>query len=298
MSSSSSIVDLFNAASVTYFDESGHHHARGGWVQIDCPFCGKGSQRFHMGFNKQRGSFSCWRCGFHPTVATLQALGIDRKEAIRWAKAYIDTSFPVKTSQRRGKLVIPRGLQSLKDVSPALQYCRKRGLCLKDLVNMWEVQAFGVAVQYSWRLFIPIHYKGEVVSWTTRSLKSDAEKRYLSASQDHEIYNHKHLLYGEDLCSFACVVVEGPVDVWKFGAGACATFGTSYTREQLLKLASYPLRVVCYDSSNAAQAAAQTLIDELSVFEGETYNVVLDAKDLGEASEREIRKLKKLVGVN
>ena len=45
-----------------------HHHAREGWIQFDCPFCGKDSQGWHMGYSLENNFANCWRCGNHGLV--------------------------------------------------------------------------------------------------------------------------------------------------------------------------------------------------------------------------------------
>jgi hypothetical protein len=52
---------------------------------------------------------------------------------------------------------------------------------------------------------------------------------------------------------------------------------------------------VCFDNQAVAQRKARALCDELSAFGGETLNVILDAKDAGSATDKEIRKLRRLL---
>lgn len=150
-----------------------------------------------------------------------------------------------------------------------------------------------MAGRLSWRLFIPITYNGDEVSWTTRSIAQDVRQRYISASAKQEAVNHKTLVYGQDHCFHSVVIVEGPLDAWKVGPGAGALFGTAYTPAQVKRLVRHPNRYVCFDSSPDAQAQAERLVDELSCFEGVTENIVLDAEDPGSAPERELRLLRK-----
>jgi hypothetical protein len=160
--------------------------------------------------------------------------------------------------------------------------------------SLWGLQGIGPTGDQAYRIFIPIKYRGEIVSWTTRSIR-DKGLRYLSASSEQERLPHKNLLYGEDLCFNVVIVVEGPFDVYRTGPGAVATFGTSYSREQLLKISKYPVRVICFDAEVQAQVQARKMVAELSCFPGKTYNVVLDSKDAGAASDKEIKALRKFL---
>ena len=107
--------------------------------------------------------------------------------------------------------------------------------------------------------------------------------------------NHKELLYGEDYCRGSVIIHEGPTDVWRTGPGAVALLGTGFTDAQVLRLSHYGLRIVCFDSEPAAQRRANKLCSLLDGFPGETINVVLDSKDPGSATPKEIAKLRKLL---
>src|SRR5690554_3641457 len=65
---------LLSELGVRYVRQGEHHHARLGWIQCDCPFCGPHSDKFHLGYNLARGYFTCWRCGPHRQAETLAAL--------------------------------------------------------------------------------------------------------------------------------------------------------------------------------------------------------------------------------
>jgi DNA primase len=142
----------------------------------------------------------------------------------------------------------------------------------------------------SWRIWIPVHVRGELVTWTTRSI---GDGGYVSARPEEERTPIKHCLYGLDHCRHVAVVVEGPADVWKIGPGAVATFGVSYTQEQVALLAEIPIRVVCFDREVGAQRQATKLCRALEAHPGSTCRVELDAEDPGSASEEEVSALRK-----
>ena len=73
-----------------------------------------------------------------------------------------------------------------------------------------------------------------------------------------------------------------------------ATFGLSYSQEQFQKMLAHPLRIVCYDNAPVARKVANKLADALSLFPGETYNVVLSSDDPGDASPKEIKELRRM----
>jgi DNA primase len=144
-------------------------------------------------------------------------------------------------------------------------------------------------------VFIPLFWRGKVVSWTTRSISPDASLRYVNAKPEQEAVSMKTLLYGEEHCNNAVIVHEGPTDAWRTGCGAVATMGATYTKAQILRLSKYPKRIICFDSESDAQKRALALCDTLKVFSGTTLRVVLDAKDAGSATDKEIRLLRKML---
>lgn len=281
--------DLLNELGID-FRRSGHEHCRPGWVQLDCPFCSKGWQHYRLGYNLAKRFCHCWCCGFHPTAQVLaEHTGQDVSRFYR-ALGEVDT---IRFTEERtqGKLELPRGVCSLKE--PHKEYLRSRSYDPDDLAKRWNIQGTDFDSPLPWRIFIPIVYRGEVVSWSTRRLHDDDKQRYQAAELRQEKVHRSELLYGEDYCTkHTIIVVEGFFDVWRIGEGAVATMTTSYTRAQLRRMSKYPRRVVCFDSEKAAQARASKLLDDLQAFPGETYGVKLWAKDPSAADPKEITELR------
>jgi hypothetical protein len=272
------------------FVSEGHHHCRPGWVQMDCPNCGHSSGKYHLGFNKGRGYFNCWVCGPKPTVETLCILsGQSASYIIGLLREALPTR-EAKPLRPKGQLKVPKGVSPLG--KPHRKYLRSRGFDPDEIATIWGVQGIGISARLSWRLFIPIQYRYETVSWTTRAI-GDVETRYISAAPEEESVYHKHLLYGADMAGHGIVVTEGPTDAWAIGPGAVATLGLGYTLEQLELIKAYPVRAVCFDNSPDAQRRARKLTDRLSLFLGETYLVNMSGKDPATSPKREVRELRR-----
>ena len=270
------------------FLEEGHQHCRIGWVQIDCPFCSPNSNKFMMGLNKSHGYCNCWQCGYHNLVESLSLSSDVESRDIYLLLKDIQQIRYVKTP-RTGKLIIPDGVE---DLHPAHRgYLIARGYAPEEIVNLWNVKGIGIAADLAWRLFIPIHLNHQIVSWTTRAI-GDSETRYISAKVEEEAINHKHLLYGEDLASHAIIIVEGPIDAWRIGPGAVATFGLNISHEQIARMSMYPLRVICFDNTIDAQRQAQKLARTLSLFPGETYIACITGKDVDTSPTSEVKELR------
>lgn len=268
-----------------------HHHAREGWLQVEsCPFCG--SHNYHLGYNLANQVFFCFRCRFHRTVDTLLALGATMGQvgACWGAKG--------KARAQATQAKTPRGgLKEPKFRGPLLpqhkEYLESRGFVPEEIQKLWEVEGIGLHPHLAWRLYIPIVQDGKRVSWTTRSISSKVEQRYISATAAQETVSLKECLYGEQFVGHSVVVVEGPTDAWNVGLGAAAVLGTGYTTAQVGRIAKYPFRYVVFDNAPTAQAVAEALCQELSCLPGVTEKIELDAADPGSASAREIRLLRK-----
>lgn len=285
------IEELLEQYGIEFAREGEHHHARPGWLQLrDCPSCG--SDNYHLGFNLAAQRFNCWRCGGLDFARVLVQLG-----ALSWqdAKALhkeLDAGAIPQPERKRGKLKEPARIRALLPCHRL--YLQERGFDPETIVRLWHVKGIGIASCLSWRLYIPIIYRGEQVSWTTRAIGKRVAQRYISASAAEEAINHKSLVYGIDYCRHSVVIVEGPTDAWAVGPGAGALFGTAFTPAQIRLLVEVPNRFVCFDSAPPAQAKAQELASLLSTFPGRTENVILDAKDPGSAPRKELRLLREL----
>jgi len=272
----------------------GNEHQTVGWVQIDCPFCSKDSHHWRMGYNISGGYINCWSCGTHSLASVLHEwtnLPYKRiKELIEQLDDVIEQ--PITKENTKGILGIPSCVGHLRDIH--IRYLSTRRFDYKEIQRLWQVKGIAIAGRLKWRLFIPILHQNRIVSWTTRAI-GKTTYRYLSAEPHEELIPHKNILYGGDYVRHCAIITEGPLDVWAIGPGAVATFGSNYTQQQVLQLIKIPRRIVCYDNDREAQKQAQKLCDTLGAFEGETINVVLDAKDPGEAKHKELKKLRKFL---
>jgi hypothetical protein len=283
------IQELLNELKIDFL-ESGHHHCRPGWVQLRvCPYCG--SNRYHLGINISGKFSACWRCGGHSLYWLLIELGSSKSLAWQFVTAGKVASAAIKHERTQIALKEPRGVGPLQPAHE--RYLRDRGFDPADLQRLWSIGGIGISSRLSWRIYIPIFQRWKKVSWTTRSIGDKIGQRYISAGIDESSVSVKNCVYGQDYCSHTIVVVEGPVDVWKIGPGAGALLGTTFTTAQVKKLAQIPRRFICFDSSKEAQSKARELCEQLACFAGETTNLVIDAKDPGEASLKELKRIRR-----
>lgn len=285
------LIEFFEQHNIPFRTHGEHHHCREGWVNVDCPFCGKDTNRWHMGFNLSHNYVNCWRCGSHRLGDTLAELtGIPLRRILGQIEG-IQTTHR-KERKHAGKFKPPKGVSDLMLVHR--EYLKKRGFNSYELERLWGIKGIGLTSQLSWRIYIPIHLHGIEVSWTTRAV-GRADNRYIAAKPEQESISRKELLYGWDYVRHSVIVCEGPTDVWRIGPGAVATMSTQFTPQQVALLAKIPRRVICFDNEVPAQRRARSLISELIVFPGETVNVVLDADDPGSAEDDEVRALREFL---
>lgn len=267
-----------------------HHHTRAGWVQMDCPKCSPASQRWRLGWNLAKGYFVCWKCGPKRSRETLaEVFGIPWNDAKGILGAL--PRLAAEPGFKRTGLVLPEPREPLMEAH--IDYLTGRGFDVPRLVEQYRIEGIGrLGGAYSWRVFIPIFYRGVMVSFTTRTIGT-AGLRYRAASPEEEAMNHKHLLFGGDYVTSAVLIHEGPLDAMAMGPGAVGLCGTGFTPPQVRRLAEIPIRTICFDSEPAAQERARALADTLSVFPGKTQIIELDAEDAAESTPEERVKVRR-----
>lgn len=289
--------ELCKQLGVPYREAGQHHHVSQGFIGIDCPFCSPNSGRFKLGYHVRGRFMTCWTCGWQSVSwAMLQIRPDVGYHKMQELCKGLHGDKVVVMLKRAGKYRVPAITHSIWNENGGLhrRYLAQRGLKRVETVALWRLTAICQSPRLPWRLFIPIISNGQEVSWTTRAIHPDNQPRYVSARPEEELRPHKSLLYGGDFVRNATIIVEGPADVWKVGPGTVATFGTQFTREQVLTLSKIPLRAVVFDSEPAAKRAAGKLCDLLSSFPGKTLRYQCESgKDPGEASVEEIKEMRK-----
>lgn len=291
------LLDFLQEHNVEYREAGDSPHVSQGWIGVICPWCGIGTDKYGLGIHTESLSATCWKCGKHSIVEVLKELTGEPWHVCRdFTRGF--GRLPVQQSQDRGRYCIPGGVGPL--LEPHKAYLRSRRFDPEEIIRLWSVGGIGLHSRLPWRLFIPVVGRdGRPLSWTTRALAARGTEgdngylRYVNAKPEEEAISIKSLLYGEQLATHAIIVVEGPTDVWRIGPGAVATFGLTVTAAQKAEIARYPLRAICFDNEPEAQRRATELCNELSTLPGKTVRVEVDAKDPGEASESEVKLLRR-----
>lgn len=286
------ITDVLDELRINYKHAGEHHHVRGSFVGIDCPLCSPGSDSYKLGIPESSRAATCWSCGTQ-NLAWMLHLSSKQpysKVADLLRGVVIHTAPAVK---HKGRLILPSGLKPLPKLHR--KYLQSRHIDPDYAAAVWGVLGTELCPKLSWRLFLPVMLRGKTLSWTTRSVGNDS-LRYVSASPEQEAVPRTQLLFGEDHAAHAVLIVEGPLDAIRVGAGAVATMGLKYSQEQVLRLSRFPLRIVCFDNEAPAQRRARQLCELLSAFPGTTKLVQIETgKDPGDANEREVRQLRRML---
>src|SRR5690606_24688618 len=286
------IEKLLQDYGIPYVTESEHHHASAGWINIHCPFC-HGSKNFHLGINIYQPMVShCWRCGSHSTASALARI---LNQSVEKMKQLIQ-EYAGPTVTIRKKAEEPRvSIFPIKFPQPYFEhlneagkkYLEGRGFDPEKLERKWKLKQTGPAsfldkIPYGNRIIIPIRWGGELASFQTRDITGKAEQRYLACPMRREAIHHKHIVYGkeEKWSKYpALIVVEGVADVWKLGTCAVATFGTSFTMEQVLALSRIHNKFfIVYDNEPQAQQQARKLAVKLKALGKKVFIETVDTE--------------------
>ena len=120
-----SIIDLLSAAGVETRSIGQHHHASDGWVQVDCPFCGPGSKKFHMGISLTSFVANCWKCGnhrFRNSLLQITGWSVDKLSA---ELGHVELDQEAGKKEASGILEMPKGIKPMSRLHRA--YLKKRG---------------------------------------------------------------------------------------------------------------------------------------------------------------------------
>jgi hypothetical protein len=246
-----------------------------------------------LGIKDDFSRAACYKCGGFFVPKLLKELTNAPWSAINELlgdRAYVQQETP----KSLGRYTPPTNLMPIAEVPAVADYLRGRGFNLGYLEKYWGIQATGPFSDYPMRAFIPVYFNRRPVSWTARAACGQ-EPRYQTAQAHQKCFDEKHLLFGSNYVRDTAIVTEGCFDAIRVGRGAVATFGLAVTQFQLAEIAKIWKRVIVFDSSPQAQARAKVLAEQLAVFPGETIRIELDAADPGEASEAEVKKLRKFV---
>ena len=264
------MIQLLDDYNIPYQTE-GHKHCRPGWANMKCPFC-EGNPGMHLGVNLSTGQWFCWRCGWKPESQALgKLLGIKEEKAKSILKQYSGTSFITK-SQNHAIQFKPFKEPSNTDILSKShnRYLEKRGYDPDEIKRVWGLKGTGPVsfldhIDFKHRIIAPILWGGEQVSFQARDITERSSLRYITCPENREKKKHKHILYGmQDQWKDVGICVEGITDAWRFGTIAFATFGITFTPQQVRVIAKHFKKVfIVFDDDPQAIEQGKILKSEL-----------------------------------
>lgn len=298
---------IFVDYGVEFVTESGHRHAREGWVNTECPFCKseEGHFGYHLGWNIDSEYFYCWRCGPKPTVKTLSnVLNTPLNVTYEIIKRYgVVRSYKKRLPKGKKPFKLPSDLVKLTKAHK--RYLKSRNFNPDKVEKMWGLKsttAFSYLydkekeIDYRFRIYIPFRWNGEVVSFDTRDTTDKAESKYKACPIDREVKERKSILYGnQEEWETTGIGVEGPTDVWRLGDKACALSGIAFTQRQVREIANHFTKfAVVFDDEPQAQRQAQKLVKELQFRNVDAYSIKIEG-DPGDMDDRQAKRLVKSI---
>jgi hypothetical protein len=141
---------------------------------------------------------------------------------------------------------LPEGCRQLDQYSgSAWSYFVSRGF------TTFEISKYFVGYcskgKYWGRIILPVINDNKLVSFVARDYTGEQSVKV----RNPESVPHKSYLYNYDnLENHTAILTEGVFDCWRVGASGLATFGTSITIDQMLRLCKLPLETLyfCWDA--------------------------------------------------
>jgi DNA primase len=290
-----------------YLDEVGIRYSHSGKnvsegnIGIQCPFCDDPSD--HLGIHLENKTINCWRCGARGTaiklIMKLERIGFEQAlEKIASLTSHRKDLTQNRTrfdSERRtgiSTLTLPKESQSVL-LDKHRNFLIKRRFDPDHIFSKYDLRCVEHSVDWQFRLIIPIKRHGRAVAWTGRDVTGQAPVPYLNAPKEQCVVPVKETLYNLDSVRDTAIVVEGPLDVWRIGDGAVCTYGTKYTKQQILLLSSLRRVFVLFDSD--AKNLAKNFGTDLSLFVPQTEVIELDSGDPADMAPSDVQQLRKMV---
>jgi len=287
------VVEVLEDFNIDYIDEG--VNVTKGWVEVQCIYCDDPSK--HLGIRLTDGFTKCWRCGHKGNLINFlsessdntysEVKGILEDYKIRFTEPEKHDSTVFLNS------VEPKGLcRTWPDIY--LDYLELRGFDPYHVIDKYKLKPFPLYGDWAGRIYIPIFYNRNLMSYTSRSVNPNSHLRYKNCPNDKCFREVKNLVYNIDTVQDKMLIVEGPIDVWKIGGGCVAVFGIEFTEHQISLLTKTPAKkaYVMFDAEPIAAKRAKQLAESLSLFI-DTEIVHLDYGDPGELSKSDIIEVRK-----
>jgi hypothetical protein len=226
--------------------EGGKSTAKGN-IYVACPWCKEADQGHHLGINLAGKGWGCWKSDKHRGKNPVRLMAALFNMSYMSAQQLLDGNSPsvsdgnvgerlkamfngpVQETPQPKPLNMPAEIKPLTDRpglsrDPFLRYLVERGYAAGELSQVLDRYRLHYAINgpFAYRLVFPVcNSKGKLLTFTGRSVRSNAEPRYLSVSTEKAI-SIKNCLWREDVMfkaapqrKDALIVCEGPFDAMR-----------------------------------------------------------------------------------
>lgn len=277
-----------------------------GWIGINCPFCSDLSN--HMGINMQSMLVSCWKCGKRGSIVNL----IMKFEPCSFNSAkeivpkYVLKEFGHLSAPKRkhADLTIFPGGTLDKLLSIHENYLISRGYDPIFIQKKYDILGVGPTCDdWKFRIIIPVYLNNQLITYVGRDTTNKLDIPYKNAPITKCLIQAKHTLLNIDFVEDIIGVVEGPFDAWRMGDGFVATFGTQFTKEQLLIIKNKKIKQAFFmfdgqkDDNGEAIKSAHKMASDVSPFIPHVEVLELDEGDPDKLTEDEVFHLRKEIGL-
>ena len=280
-----------------HYDTEGRN-VTAGWANTACPFCGDKSN--HLGINLTSKNISCWKCATKDNIFKLimeyedcsfgKALAIARtyqnylKEHVQRETVYAE------------KFIVPTGVTD-KPTKNHIDYLKNRDFNPNHIINTFGLLFGGPIGTYKHRIIIPYFLNKKIVTFSARSIAKEPKVKYLLYPFEKSILDPKRTIYNIDSVQNTIMIVEGPTDAWRLGAGAGATSGVQFTSYQLAMLQQKQIKNGFLIFDGEAQEEAHKMASQLN-FMDHVEVIDIGEDDPGSMTDRDVLDLKKFLFTN
>ncbi|MFX0132981.1 MAG: toprim domain-containing protein [Candidatus Hodarchaeota archaeon] len=276
-----------------------------GWVNICCPNnCN--DDNYHGGFNLKEGYYHCWKCGPSSIVWIIRLLlHCTKQEAKKIFNEYQHKQILLNKLNKKNKKVLSLELPGSNLQKYHKKYLKKRNFDPDFLEKKYSLKGTGPIEKfknkdYQLRIIIPIFdIDNKLVSFQGRDITDKSRIRYKGCPLEYALLNYKDILYNVNNClEDKVIIVEGVFDCWRFGDNTVATFGTSFTHNQIKELTRFHKVFWLFDNESDAQKKAKEGAERLASFGINIELISLSLnKDPAELTDKEANYIKKQLGL-
>ena len=285
------------------FHLEGEKNVTKGWVNIQCPFPGCSDPSWHLGINLDSLLINCYVCGIKGSVERV-IQEIERCSFNQTQKIIKEYSSEEEIRIRKPLFRSEKEVEQciLSDIGKTFhrkhyEYLKSRSFNADYIIKKYNLMSVYNIGRYKFRIIIPYYYHSKLICFNTRDITDKASLRYQFCDIENSVIEVKHTFYNIDSVTNACIIVEGPSDVWRIGDGCIAVSGKHFTQEQLLMLREKEIKkaLVLYDADDIEERIGEKLANNLTGIIPWVEQVELDSGDPGDLSLDEVNKIRNII---